>query len=61
MNRSQIRFAMAAHATWLVMRNPVLTRVYVEQWEQLYPRPVSVNGTEFTLYGYILNVMYKAA
>ena len=61
MNRSQIRFAMAAHATWLVMRNPVLTRVYVEQWEQLYPRPVSVNGTELTPYGYIFNVMYKAA
>ena len=33
MNKSQIRFAMAAHAAWLVMRNPVLTRVYMKQWE----------------------------
>ncbi len=29
MNKSQIRFAMAAHAAWLVMKNPVLTRVYM--------------------------------
>ena len=23
MNKSQIRFAMAAHAAWIVMKNPV--------------------------------------
>ena len=46
MNKSQIRFAMAAHAAWLVIRNPVLTRVYMKQWEALYPRPMSVDGEE---------------
>ena len=49
MNKSQIRFAMAAHATWLVMKNPVLTRVYMKQWEALYPRPMSVDGEELSL------------
>ena len=60
MNKSQIRFAMAAHAAWLVMKNPVLTRVYMEQWEKLYPRPLSVEGEELTLYGYVFQVMYLA-
>ena len=60
MNKSQIRFAMAAHAAWLVMKNPVLTRVYMTQWESLYPRPLSVEGTELSLYGYVFNVMYEA-
>ena len=58
---SQIRFAMAAYAAWVVMKNPVLTRVYMQQWEQLYPRPLSVDGKELTLYGYIFHVMYQAA
>ena len=61
MNKSQIRFAMAAHAAWLVMKNPVLTRVYMEQWEKLHPRPLSVEGEELSLYGYVFHVMYKAA
>ena len=60
MNKSQIKFAMAAHATWLVMRNPVLTRVYMMQWESLYPRPLSVEGEELSLYGYVFNIMYEA-
>ena len=61
MNKSQIRFAMAAHAAWIVMKNPVLTRVYMEQWERMYPRPLSVEGAELSLYGYVFQVMYKAA
>ena len=52
---------MAAHATWLVMKNPVLTRVYMEQWERLYPRPLSAEGEELSLYGYVFQVMYRAA
>ena len=60
MNKSQIRFAMAAHAAWLVMKNPVLTRVYMDQWENLYPRPLSAEGEELTLYGYVFNIMYAA-
>lgn len=59
MNQSQIRFAMAAHAAWLVLKNPVLTRVFMQQWESLYPRPLSAEGEELTLYGYVFNIMYK--
>ena len=58
MNKSQIKFAMAAHAAWLVLRNPILTRVFIQPWESLYPRPLSVDGEELTLYGYVFNVMY---
>ena len=61
MNKSQIRFAMAAHAAWIVMKNPVLTRVYMEQWEKMYPRPLSVEGEEVSLYGYVFQVMYMVA
>ena len=60
MNKSQIRFAMAAHAAWLMMKNPVLTRVYMEQWQSLYSRLLSVEGEELTLYGYVFTVMYGA-
>ena len=60
MNKSQDRFAMASYAAWLVMKNPVLTRVYMKQWEALYPRPLSVEGTELSLYGYVFNIMYEA-
>ena len=60
MNKSQIRFAMAAHAAWLVMKNPVLTRVFQQQWESIYPRPTALDGHELTLYGYVFYVMYKA-
>lgn len=60
MNKSQIKFAMAAHAAWLVLRNPVLTRVFMQQWESLYPRPLSAEGEELTLYGYVFNIMYRA-
>ena len=60
MNQSQIRFAMAAHATWLVLKNPVLTRVYHDQWEKLYPRPTTQDGHELSLYGYVFNIMHDA-
>jgi hypothetical protein len=59
MNKAQIRFAMAAHAAWLVMKNPILSRIYMHEWEQLYPRPLSVEGEELTLYGYVFNIMYR--
>ena len=51
---------MAAYAAWVVMKNPVLTRVYMKQWETLYPRPLSVEGEELSLYGYVFHEMYKA-
>ena len=61
MNKAQIRFAMAAHAAWLVMKNPILSRLYMHEWEQLYPRPTTQEGKLLTLYGYIFYIMYEAA
>jgi hypothetical protein len=58
MNKSQIRFAMSAYAAWLVMKNPVLTRVYMEQWSRA--RDVRRrDGGELTLYGYVFHCMYS--
>ena len=59
MNLSQIRFAMAAHAAWLVLKNPVLTRIYMQQWQSLTPRPTTQDGKELTLYGFVFNIMYQ--
>jgi hypothetical protein len=59
MNQSQIRFAMAAHAAWLVLKNPVLTRIYMQQWQSLTPRPTTQDGKELTLYGFVFNIMYQ--
>ena len=56
---TQDRFTLALHATWSVLRDPVLTKIYMRQWEALYPRPMSVDGEELTLYGYVFNIMYK--
>ena len=53
MNKAQIRFAMAAHAAWLAMKNPTLSRIY--------PRPTTRDGKLLTLYGYIFYIMYEAA
>ena len=56
----QVRFTLALNATWSVLHDPVLTRVYMAQWENMYPRPLSVEGEELSLYGYVFHVMYKA-
>ena len=56
---NEIRFTLALNATWSVLRDPVLTLIYQKQWAMLYPRPLSADGKELTLYGYVFNVMYK--
>ena len=60
MNQSQIKFALAAHATWLVLRNPVLTNVYLDKWQSLKYRPTTKDGQVLTLYGFIFQEMYEA-
>ena len=55
---NEIRFILAVNATWAVLRDPVLTKIYHKEWIRIYPRPQSVNGNELTLYGYVFNVMY---
>ena len=60
MNKSQMKFAMAAHATWLVLRNPVLTAIYTDKWSRDTDRR-NKYGKELTLFGFVFNQMYKAA
>ena len=57
----QVRFTLALHATWSVLRDPVLTKMYTRQWKRYVSRSTKeIAPTErlLTLYGYVFNVMY---
>ena len=60
---TQVRFTLALHATWSVLRDPVLTNIYLEKWQGLQPRPTTKEISPYerllTLYGFIFNLMYK--
>ena len=56
---NEIRFILAVDATWTVLRQPVLTKIYHDEWASLYPRPLSSDGKELTLYGFVFNIMYQ--
>ena len=49
----QVRFTLALNATWSVLRDPVLTKIYVRKWKRQ-------NGLLVTIYGYVFREMYKA-
>ena len=49
----QVRFTLALTATWSVLRDPVLTKIYVRKWKRQ-------NGLLVTIYGYVFREMYKA-
>ena len=55
----QVRFTLTLNATWSVLRDPVLTKIYHDEWASLYPRPLSADGKELTLYGFVFNIMYQ--
>ena len=57
---NEIRFILAVDATWTVLRQPVLAKIYHDEWASLYPRPWSAEGKELTLYGFVFNIMYEA-
>jgi hypothetical protein len=50
---TQVRFTLALNATWSVLRDPVLTKIYVRKWKRQ-------NGLLVTIYGYVFREMYKA-
>ena len=50
------------HATWSVLRDPVLTKVYTRQWKRYVNRAtkeISPYERILTLYGFIFNLMYR--
>ena len=49
----QVRFTLALNATWSVLRDPVLTKIYVRKWKRKI-------GLLVTIYGYVFREMYKA-
>ena len=49
----QVRFTLALNATWSVLRDPVLTKIYVRKWKRQ-------NGLLVTIYGYVFREMYKS-
>lgn len=58
---SQVRFTLALNATWSVLRDPVLTKMYSRLWKRYVTRATKeITPTErlLTLYGYVFNVMY---
>ena len=61
MNKSQVRFTLALHATWSVLRDPVLTKMYTKLWKRYVTRATKLltpGERMLTLYGYVFNVMY---
>ena len=58
----QIRFTLALNATWSVLRDPVLTKMYTRHWKRYVTRATKeIAPTEklLSLYGYVWNVMYR--
>ena len=59
---TQVRFTLALNATWSVLRDPILTKMYNRQWKRYVPRVTKIIAPGerlLTLYGYIFNLMYK--
>ena len=58
---TQVRFTLTLNATWSVLRDPVLTKIYARQWKRYVSRSTKeIASTErlLTLYGYVFNLMY---
>ena len=58
----QVRFTLALNATWSVLRDPVLTKMYTRQWKRYVTKcsKVLTPGEKLlSLYGYVWNVMYR--
>ena len=54
MTKYQLRFVRTLTATWKVLRDPVLTTIYIKKWKNRKDKTL-------TIYGYVFQEMYKAA
>ncbi len=60
---TQVRFTLALNATWSVLRDPVLTKIYARQWKRYINQATKLltpGEKMLTLYGFIFNRMYEA-
>ena len=58
----QVRFTLALNATWSILRDPVLTKMYARHWKRYVTKcsKVLTPGEKLlSLYGYVWNVMYR--
>lgn len=56
MNKNQIRFVRTLTATWKVLRDPVLTTIYMKKWKRQRQ-----HDRYRTLYGFVFKELYRAA
>ena len=59
---TQDRFTLALNATWSVLHDPVLTKIYARQWKRYVTQATKIltpGEKLLTLYGFIFNVMYR--
>ena len=59
----QVRFTLALHATWSVLHDPVLTKMYTKLWKRYVTQCTKLltpGEKLLSLYGYVFNLMYKA-
>ena len=54
MTQNQVRFVRTLTARWKVLRDPVLTAIYMKKWKNRKDKTQ-------TIYGYVFSEMYKAA
>ena len=58
---TQVRFTLALNATWSILRDPVLTKMYARHWKRYITRAtkeIAPTKRLLTLYGFVFNVMY---
>ena len=59
---NQVRFMLTLNATWSVLRDPVLTKMYTRVWKRYVTRAtkdIAPKQRLLTLYGFVFNLMYK--
>ena len=57
---TQDRFTLALHATWSVLRDPVLTKIYMRQWKRYTTKcsKILIPGEKLlSLYGFVFNLI----
>ena len=58
----QVRFTLVLNATWSVLRDPVLTKMYTRHWKRYISKCAKIIAPGeklLSLYGYVWNVMYR--
>ena len=58
----QVHFTLTLHATWSVLHDPVLTKMYTRHWKRYIAKCskiITLGEKMLSLYGYVWNMMYQ--